>query len=89
MAARKWAAVTPAGTLAVTGPPEKRFPLANRAIGGSVCTAVLSRLFACVTFRWDRTRTRRVLSIVDILIELFLPTHAAQRPDRGTRIQES
>jgi hypothetical protein len=28
-------------TLAVTGPPETRVPLANREIGGSVCTALL------------------------------------------------
>jgi hypothetical protein len=31
-------------TPAVTGPPEKHYPLANRAIGGSVCTALLSDL---------------------------------------------
>jgi hypothetical protein len=55
---------------AVTGPPEKRYPLANRAIGGSVCTALLSRQFVCVTFRWDQTRTRRQSRIADILFEL-------------------
>lgn len=65
-------------TAAVTGPPEKCSPLPSRAIGGSVCTALLSRLFVCVTFRWDQTRTRRELSIVDIMFELSLPTHEAQ-----------
>lgn len=59
----------------------------SRSNAGPIPMALLSRLFVLVTVRWDQTRARRESSIVDILIELFLPTHAAQRADQRTRIR--